>query len=131
EEFLQIGLEAFDAAGPPVEAEAEITALAWRSALAGGREDLTLWLGDVGLFSAFVEGMGLSPTLAARLKRAAGRPRLLQAELARAGGEGAAVAGGQLAAMLAGLPQAQAVALLEETWAMAGIEPVGGRGAAE
>jgi ATP phosphoribosyltransferase regulatory subunit len=131
EECLQIGLEVFDPAGPALGTEIEIIDLAWRSALAGGRKDLTLWLGDVGLFSAFVDGLDLPPTLTARLKRAAGRPRLLQAELARAGEEGAAPAGGQLAAMLSALPHGQAVALLEETWALAGIEPVGGRGPAE
>jgi len=129
EEFRQIGLEAFDsAAGAAIDADAEMAGVAWRAAGAGGREDLTLWLGDVGLFSAFVDGLDLPSTLTARLKRAAGRPRLLQAELARAGQQGDRTSGGQLAAMLAELPQAQAAALLEETWAMAGIQPVGGRG---
>lgn len=132
EEFRQIGLEAFAQADEAVaETDAGIAALAWRSSVAGGRDDLTLWLGDVALFAHFVDGLDLPAALAARLKRAAGRPRLLQAEFARAGNGGSEPAGAQLAAMLAGLSEPQAIALLEETWALAGIEPVGGRGAAE
>lgn len=130
EEFVQIGLERFDAAGT-VEADAEIAALAWKSAVAGGRDDLLLWLGDIGLFAAFVDGLDLAPSLAARLKRAASRPRLLQAELARAGAEAKPVAGGALADLLAGRSSDEAALMLEEVWALAGIEPVGGRGPAE
>ncbi|MDO8282001.1 MAG: ATP phosphoribosyltransferase regulatory subunit, partial [Thermodesulfovibrionia bacterium] len=132
EEFVQIGLERFDAAGTPIlEADAEIAALAWRSALAGGRDDLLLWLGDIALFAAFVDSLDLAPSLAARLKRAASRPRLLQAELARAGGAPKAVESGALADLLASRSPDQAAILLEEVWALAGIEPVGGRGPAE
>lgn len=130
EEFVQIGLERFDAAGT-VESDAEIAALAWKSAVAGGRDDLLLWLGDIGLFAAFVDGLELAPSLAARLKRAASRPRLLQAELARAGAEAKPVAGGALADLLAGRSSDEAALMLEEVWALAGIEPVGGRGPAE
>jgi ATP phosphoribosyltransferase regulatory subunit len=132
EEFVQLGVELFSpAGGSGVEADAEVAGLAWRAALAGGRDDLTLWLGDVGLFAAFIESLALPDALAARLKRVAGRPRLLNAELARAGEAQAANAGGQLAAMLSGLSESQAAGLLEEVWALAGVEPVGGRGPAE
>src|ERR1700733_12699960 len=41
EEFLQIGLEAFETGAAP-EGDAEIAALAWRAAAAGGRGALTL-----------------------------------------------------------------------------------------
>jgi ATP phosphoribosyltransferase regulatory subunit len=133
EEFLQLGVELFaPAGGSAVAADAEVAGLAWRAAAAGGREDLMLWLGDVGLFAAFIETLGLPEALAARLKRVAGRPRLLQAELARAGEAAPSTTnGGQLAAMLSGLSQPQAAAMLEEVWALAGVEPVGGRGPAE
>lgn len=131
EEFQQIGLEMFSPGGGGVEAaDAEIAGLAWRAARAGGRTDLSLRLGDVGLFAAFVESLALPDTLAARLKRVAGRPRLLWAELARAG-EAAAAGDGALSGLLAGLSEAQAGALLEEVWSLAGVEPVGGRGPAE
>ena len=130
EEFQQIGLERFGDTAVAA-ADAETAALAWAAAAAGGRTDLALWLGDIALFSAFVEDMGLPAALAARLKRAAGRPRLLQGELARAGDAGGDAGGGELAALLAGLSQDQAAALLREVWALAGIQPVGGRGPAE
>ncbi|MCR5873508.1 ATP phosphoribosyltransferase regulatory subunit [Phenylobacterium sp. J426] len=135
EEFLQVGLELFapkdpSAVGATEAADAEIAGLAWRSALAGGRADLTLRLGDVGLFGPFIESLSLADALAARLKRVAGRPRLLQAELARVG-EATSAQGGTLAGILSGLDEAQAAALLEEVWMLAGVEPVGGRGPAE
>ena len=133
EEFVQLGVELFASAGAAtVEADAEIAGLAWRAAVAGGRRDLMLWLGDVGLFSAFIESLSLPEALAARLKRVAGRPRLLNAELLRAGEAApSAGGGGQLAAMLSGLSESAAAGLLEEVWALAGVEPVGGRGPGE
>ena len=132
EEVLQIGLERYDLGGAAPAADAEIVALAWRAAVAGGRHDLTLWLGDIALFAAFVDALDLAPALAARLRRAAARPRLLQAELARAGqASGETVAGGGLADILAGLAPADAGRMLEEVWALSGIEPVGGRGPQE
>lgn len=132
EEFLQLGLELFAPMdGSPTSADAEAAGLAWKAAAAGGRDDLTLWLGDVGLFAAFIESLGLPEALAARLRRVAGRPRLLAAELARVGETPGPSAGGQLAALLSGLSEPQAAGMLEEIWALAGIEPVGGRGPAE
>ena len=132
EEFVQLGVELLaPAGGSTVEADAEIAGLAWRAAVAGGRSDLTLWLGDVGLFSAFIESLGLPEARAARLKRVAGRPRLLNAELARVGEAAPVADGGQLAGLLSGLSQAEATVMLEEVWALAGIEPVGGRGPGE
>lgn len=133
DEFRQIGLERFDEAGASsFQADAEITALAWSAAQAGGRQDLSLWLGDIALFSAFIDSLGLAEPLAARMKRVAARPRLLAAELARAGeAPRAAVGGGQLADLLSGLSEADAAKVLEEVWALAGIDPVGGRGPAE
>lgn len=131
EEFVQIGLEMFSPGGGGVEAaDAEIAGLAWRAAAAGGRDDLSLWLGDVALFGAFVESLDLPESLSGRLKRVAGRPRLLWAELSRTG-ETAGDSGRTLSGLLAGLSETQAGALLEEVWALAGVEPVGGRGPAE
>lgn len=132
EEFVQLGVEHFaPAGGATVETDAEITTLAWRAATAGGRDDLALWLGDVGLFSAFIESLSLPDALAARLRRVAGRPRLLNAELTREAEAAPSATGGQLAAMLSGLGEGEAAVLLEEVWALAGVEPVGGRGPAE
>lgn len=129
EEFLQVGVEAFEA-GDPVAADAEIAALAWAASAAGGRDDLTLLLGDVSLFGAFVDSLGLTPPLGARLKRAFARPRQLKIEL-DGGGEGPGEEKSRIAALLAGLPEAEASAVLQELWSLAGIEPVGGRRPAE
>lgn len=124
EEFLQIGVEMFGDADRAL-ADAEIAALAWRSASAGGRSDLTLTFGDVALFGAFIDSLALAPPLAARLKRLFSRPRLLNAELERAEAGG----GNQdlYVNPLEGVPPDQAGAALGRLWALAGIEPVGGR----
>lgn len=131
EEVLNLGLELFGAQAAGPGAAVQIAGLAWRAAQAGGRKDLRLWLGDVALLAAFVQSLSLHPALAARLVRIAGRPRLLNAELARVGVETPVRNGGQLAEMLSGLSEGQAAAMLEEVWALAGIEPVGGRAAAD
>jgi len=129
EEFLQLGIEAFET-GDPVAADAEMAALAWASAAAGGRDDLTLLLGDVGLFGAFVDSLGLTPPLGARLKRAFAKPRQLKIEL-EGGVDAPSAEKSRIAALLAGLPEAEASAVLQELWSLAGIEPVGGRRPAE
>jgi ATP phosphoribosyltransferase regulatory subunit len=132
EEFLQIGLEAFETGAAP-EGDAEIAGLAWRAAAAGGRTDLTLQLGDVGLFAAFVDTLGLAEPLAARIKRAFASPRRLREIIEPAGDPRLrpAAAGDRLSGLLAGLPEAEASAVLRDLWALAGIEPAGGRSAAE
>jgi ATP phosphoribosyltransferase regulatory subunit len=131
EEFLQIGLEAFGEGASP-EADAEAAALAWRASAAGGRKDLGMVLGDVSLFGDFIDALGLAEALAQRLKRAFTQPRALRAELARAQAAAApSRQGDRLASLIAGLPEAEACAVLEELWGVAGIQPVGGRTAAE
>ena len=131
EEFPQIGLERFDCGEVSPQADVDVVSLAWHAAKAGGRSDLSIWLGDVGLFSAFIAGLDLAPALAARLTRAASRPRLLQAELARAGQEELPTSGGGLTDVLATRSPEEAGRMLEDIWALAGIDPVGGRGPAE
>ena len=131
EEFLQIGLEAYGG-GDKTAADAEVAALAWRAAEAGGRDDLSMILGDMALFSAFVETLSLPTALAERLKRAVSRPAVLRAELDRAGEDApTARQGDRFAELLTGLPEAEATAVLEDLWALAGIQPVGGRRAGE
>jgi ATP phosphoribosyltransferase regulatory subunit len=131
EEFLQIGIEIYGGPGGPSD-DAEVAALAWRSAVAGGRDDLALLMGDVSLFSAFIDALGLADSLAARLKRAFSHPRALHAELDRAQAPAPKPRqGDRLSALLAGLPEAEACAVLEDLWAIAGIQPVGGRRPAE
>ena len=132
EEFLQIGLEVLGDAGADCAVDAEALILAWRAAAAGGRADLHARLGDVRFFGRFVDALGLAPPVAARLKRAFLRPGKMQSELERAQSlEPGSREGDRVAALLAGLPESQAAAALEELWTLAGIEPVGGRSAAE
>jgi ATP phosphoribosyltransferase regulatory subunit len=131
EEFLQIGLEILGGQAA-TSRDADLLVLAWRAAQAGGREDLWIELGDVSLFSAFIDALALAPSQAARLKRAFARPRSLKAELERAQApDPAPREGDHLAAILAKLPESEAAATLEEIWAVAGMEPVGGRTAEE
>ena len=128
EQFLQIGLEVYEAADAPA-ADADMALLAWRAASAGGRGDLTLMLGDVSLFGAFLDALGLAGATAVRLKTAFSRPSRLARELADP--PTAEAPGGRLAELLVDLDEARAGAVLEEIWSLAGIEPVGGRGASE
>jgi ATP phosphoribosyltransferase regulatory subunit len=133
EEFLQLGLEVFEAGDAP-HADGEIAGLAWRSAVAGGREDLVLILGDVALFGAFIDSLALAEPLAARIKRAFSNPRRLRQVLEPVGdgrGPPEPASGERLARVLSSLPEPEAAAVLQDLWALAGIEPAGGRSAAE
>jgi ATP phosphoribosyltransferase regulatory subunit len=130
EQFLQIGLEAFDTDDAP-KADASIASLAWRAASAGGRDDLTLLFGDVGLFTAFLAALAIAEPLAGRLRAAFSRPWRLARELDAAVGQTASEADGALAGLLQGLSEADAAGVLGEIWALAGIEPVGGRSAGD
>jgi len=131
EEFLQIGVEIYESADVAA-MDAQIAALAWQAAEAGGRDDLVMELGDVSLYGAFIAGLGLAPPLQARMERAFLRPRVLRAQLERAAtASQTGEQGERLPALLAGLPEGEAAAVLEELWALAGIQPVGGRSAAE
>jgi ATP phosphoribosyltransferase regulatory subunit len=125
EQFLQIGLEAY---GASASADTDMALLAWRSASAGGRDDLALVLGDVALFGAFVKALGIEPPSARRLAAAYAHPVRLARELAT---PEAHEASGGLAALLEDLDEARAAAVLQEIWTLAGVEPVGGRGPAE
>ena len=127
EEFLQIGVERFEQAGSTADADFDMIMLGWRAASAGNRSDLSLWLGDVSLFGAFIDSLELAPVLGARIKRAASRPRLLQGELTRTGQVESGSPANSLASVLASLTPQAAGAALEEVWALAGIQPVGGR----
>ncbi|MFV4649296.1 hypothetical protein ACNJUT_22135, partial [Mycobacterium tuberculosis] len=97
----------------------------------GGREDLHIHLGDVGMFRFFLAGLGLAEAKVERLTKALPNPRVLARELDRATDGGPVENQSPLAAMLAGRPEAEAALMLEELWRLAGIQPVGGRAPAE
>jgi len=129
EEFIQMGLEAYgERKDPP--ADAAIAAIAWRAALAGGRQDLAMHLGDTRIVADVLRALETPPRAAARIMRALGRRTALAAALDKAkapagdGREG-------LAAELALMAESDAVQKLEEAWASRELEPVGGRSALE
>ncbi len=131
EQFAQIGLEVFEAEDAPL-ADADMACLAWNAASAAGREDLSLVLGDVALFGAFLDAIGVPDALAARLNRAFANSGRLAQELALARGSPTPTPRrNRLTGLLAGLTEADAAGVLDEIWTLAGIEPVGGRSAAE
>ena len=85
------------------------------------------------LFSAFIDALGLADSLSARLKRAFSHPRALQAELDRAQ---APAAGSRARATgcrpcSPACPRPRPARCCEDLWAIAGIQPVGGRKPAE
>lgn len=127
EEFLQLGLEVFGEAATP-EADAAVLGAAWASARAGGRDDLSVRLGDVGLFAAVLEALDIAPAMRGRLTWALGRWRRLEALLERAGGAEPLQG---LAARIAGMEAGAAEAAVAAWWAQQGLEPVGGRNARE
>jgi len=130
-EFLQIGVEQFGRSADPAAEDAAIVSLAWAAAKAGGRADLTLRLGDPGLFSKFLDALGVAPVQATRLTRAFGRPGAFRAELHLAESAPEGSAGRSLADQLVRASEAEAEALLQEIWRLSGIQPVGGRTAGE
>lgn len=129
-EFLQIGAELFGEAGDPAADDAEIIGLAWRACEVGGRDDLTLRLGDASLFGRFAAAVGLPEAVRGRLQRALTSPRALAAEFERDERRSDS-RDSRLAELLSDLPEAEAVGVLEELWRLAGIQPVGGRSAGE
>jgi len=130
EEFQQLGLECFDRRDV-ARADAETAAVAWRAASAGGRGDLSLIFGDAALFLAFLESLGIAEPLRGRLARALSSPRRLAEALSAAAGPSRPAQGERLAALLGALPEVEAAGVLEELWALAGVEAAGGRSAAE
>lgn len=130
-EFLQIGLEIYGETERPAEEDGAVLGLAFSAASNGGREDLHIHLGDVGMFRFFLAGLGLAEAKVERLTKALPNPRVLARELDRATDGGPVENQSPLAAMLAGRPEAEAALMLEELWRLAGIQPVGGRAPAE
>ncbi|MGH7016956.1 MAG: ATP phosphoribosyltransferase regulatory subunit, partial [Caulobacteraceae bacterium] len=80
-----------------------------------------------------LEALAIATPTAARLSRAFADRARLGAELARLAEEATPQdrAGERLGRLLSSLPPQQAAEVLEDIWALAGIEPVGGRSAAE
>ncbi len=127
QEFLQLGVERIGGEASERD-DAEIATAAWRACEAGGRTDLQLVMGELGLFDSFCAGLGVEPGLRARLRLRLGDREAFRVELDRTP---AARADGGLARLLAGLSPDAAAGVLQELWAVTGVTPVGGRSAAE
>jgi len=61
EEFLQIGVERFAPTGSEADDDLDDDGPSLAPPRPAGGGDLSLWLGDVALFAAFVEGLDLPP----------------------------------------------------------------------
>ena len=126
-EFFQLGLEILGETADAPGEDGAVVGLAYSAAKGGGREDLAIRFGDVGLFRGFLTAIGVGEASVQRLVRALPNPRALARELDRASEPVDRGRGGNLAAMLADLPESEAASMLEELWRLAGIQPVGGR----
>jgi ATP phosphoribosyltransferase regulatory subunit len=123
-QFLQAGGEILGSAGGPAD-DAEIMALAMESLSECGLRAVDAKMGDLALFSALVDALGLPAPLAARLKRHFWRPDYFRDLLKRLADGGDA--GGALVRVLGGLPEPEARAVLRDVFAVAGVKPQGTR----
>lgn len=128
QEFVQLGLEIFGG-DDPLRDDAEIAALAWRSATAAGQQSLVMQLGDVALFRAFLSAIGAPKDVAARLGDAFGLDGRLNRELARASAPRRETSSDALASRLSAMSEKQAVESVLATWEAEGLSPIGGRSA--
>ena len=131
EEFLQIGLEAFERRRPRPRPTPRSPPWPGAPPAPAGASDLSLLLGDVGLFAAFIDSPGPGRgRWRARLKRAFAAARACcrpSCDRARRPRPPAPAASRLAGAAGRACPKREAAAVLEELWALAGIEPVGGR----
>jgi len=131
-EFYQAeaGVENF---GDPDAAAADTEVLSATIAALGatGLGELQLTLGDVGLFSAFVEAQALGPGWKKRLIGDFRRCETTKEILTSHEGSNTATPQSALAQALAGMEESAARAMVEEVMAIAGTAPVGGRTTAE
>lgn len=129
DEFEQAGIEIFGAPDARA-ADGEVLRLALRAVMAEGLSELTLRVGDIGLFEKLISALDLPDYWRRRIRRHFWRHDLvesLNAELARP----RTTAGEAMAAALEGLDRDAASDMVEEVLALAGIVPVGGRSAEE
>lgn len=131
-EFLQAGIESFGRLDRPA-ADAEMLALALEAARAFGVDDAEIRTGDVALFTALIDALGLYPVWRRRLIKDFNRKISLEQDieqLALAGSVTRNEYEGVLAA-LAGSDRKAALALVTDLMSIAGASNVGGRNVAE
>ncbi len=126
-ERVQTGLESFGRKDAEA-ADAEIFALSMEAATAAGGS-LAAWLGDARLFESVLDSLALPDLWRRRLRRGVARGRGLAAIL-DGQGQSALAQPGVLAAMESADHEG-AKALVQDLLAIAGIDAIGGRSAAE
>ncbi|HLI99934.1 MAG TPA: ATP phosphoribosyltransferase regulatory subunit [Bradyrhizobium sp.] len=131
-EFVQAGIESFGRLDRPA-ADAEILALALQATSAFGVAEVEIRTGDVALFTALLDALGLYPVWRRRLIKDFNRKISLEQDIERltlASTTARNEYEGVLAA-LAGSDRKAALALVTDLMSIAGIANVGGRTIAE
>src|SRR6201994_2195619 len=131
-EFLQAGIESFGRQDRAA-ADAEMLALALEATSAFGLTDVEIRTGDVALFTALIDALGLYPVWRRRLMKDFNRKVSLTDDIERltlATAPGRNEYEGVLAA-LAGSDRKAALALVTDLMTIAGTSNVGGRTVAE
>lgn len=131
-EFLQAGVELFGRLDRPA-ADAEMLALALEATRAFGVNDVEIRTGDVALFTALIDALGLYPVWRRRLMKDFNRKISLEQDIEQLTVTSAATRNeyeGVLAA-LAGSDRKAALALVTDLMSIAGASNVGGRTVAE
>ncbi|CCE04326.1 putative histidyl-tRNA synthetase [Bradyrhizobium sp. STM 3843] len=131
-EFLQAGVESFGRQDRAA-ADAEMLALALEAIAAVGIADVEIRTGDVALFIALIDALGLYPVWRRRLIKDFNRKITLEQDLERLAQASLATRNeyeGVLAA-LAGSDRKAALALVTDMMSIAGATAVGGRTVAE
>jgi ATP phosphoribosyltransferase regulatory subunit len=127
-EFLQAGIESFGRQDRAA-ADAEMLALALQAAAAFGLKDVEIRTGDVALFIALIDALGLYPVWRRRLIKDFNRKVNLAQDLERmtlaTGGSHNEYEG--VLAALAGSDRKAALALVTDLMSIAGATNVGGR----
>jgi ATP phosphoribosyltransferase regulatory subunit len=127
-EFIQAGLENFGRRDREA-ADAEILGRALGAAHAVGQTELTVRLGDAGLFSSLLDALALSPQWRRRIAHGHAHEKPLDRVLALDNGKSLDHDG--VLAALAGTDKHSARALVEDLLSIAGISTVGGRSVGE
>lgn len=131
-EFLQAGIESFGRQDRAA-ADAEMLALALQATSAVGLKDVEIRTGDVALFNALIDALGLYPVWRRRLIKDFNRKVSLAEDIERltlATAPGRNEYEGVLAA-LAGSDRKAALALVTDLMSIAGTTNVGGRSVSE
>jgi ATP phosphoribosyltransferase regulatory subunit len=131
-EFLQAGVESFGRLDRPA-ADAEMLALALEATRAFGVTDVEIRTGDVALFTALIDALGLYPVWRRRLMKDFNRKISLEQDIEQLTVTSSATRNeyeGVLAA-LAGSDRKAALALVTDLMSIAGASNVGGRTVAE